>query len=480
MVEYLAHWFITNEVVLLAVYGQVFFVLGLSVALQWRRESRLELARSVPLLAAFGLTNAFAIWGDVFIPEQQQLLPDPDIALLRLLQMLLMLLSYTFLLQFGLRLNWNSGWTSRLPWLLALLGVVILFGAYQRQVPLDLLRLRFEQVARPLFLFAGAVMAAWGMRNTAAQVEAMNLPRHIVGWLRVAGGSLGLYAVGGGLIFPWTVEQLRAPYLAFSGIPVAIPRLLAIGMLAWSMIQALTIFRLELQRAMEDMARLRALATDRQRIGRDLHDGTIQAIYGAGLLLENGMSLMRADPATAESMFRAAMEMLNKTIQDVRRYIFELSEGEGQLAEAMGVLVNELGTQQPNFTLEYRLEGTLPRYDSEVRNHLLQIAREAIINATKHSGGNEIVVSLSGKGDAVLLTIADNGRGLPPGGAFRPGGRGVPNLRARTALIGGTLQLNNRPNGLTVEVSVPYPQSNGSSSNSPSSRSRSWLTRNSA
>jgi hypothetical protein len=45
--------FAANEVILLATYGQAFFVLCLSVALQWRSESRLELARSIPLLAAF-------------------------------------------------------------------------------------------------------------------------------------------------------------------------------------------------------------------------------------------------------------------------------------------------------------------------------------------------------------------------------------------------------------------------------------------
>ncbi|MDQ4078624.1 MAG: sensor histidine kinase [Chloroflexota bacterium] len=456
MEEFLTRLFATNAVVLVAIYGQVFFVLGLAVALQWRSESRLELARSVPLLAAFGLTHAFAIWADIFIPQQQGLLPAGNLALLRLLQLLLMLVSFTFLLHFGLKLNWSTPWTPRLPWLLAAIGTLVLVAGYFNDVPSTLLRLRFEQTARPLFLFTGAMLAAWGMRNTAAQVEAMNLPEHIVTWLRMAGFSLGAYALLGGLIVPLSVAEVRITQPSFWGVPVAIPRLLAIGMLAWAMIQALTIFRLELQRAMEEMARLRALATDRQRIGRDLHDGTIQAIYGAGLLLDNGLTFMRDDPDTAETMLRSAIDMLNNTIQDVRRYIFELSDSEGQLAEALGVLVNEM-RNQGTAEIEYRIEGNVPRYPTEMRNHLLQIAREAIVNALKHSGGDEIVVALGGEPDALLLTVSDNGRGLPPGGAFRPGGQGVPNLRARTALLGGTIRWISRPGeGLTVEVTVPY------------------------
>src|SRR5690606_31141664 len=71
MTSLIEEFFRTNRIILLAVYGQAFFILGLSVALQWRSESRLELARSVPLLSAFALGSALAIWGDVSIRIQE-------------------------------------------------------------------------------------------------------------------------------------------------------------------------------------------------------------------------------------------------------------------------------------------------------------------------------------------------------------------------------------------------------------------------
>lgn len=448
--------FAANDVILLATYGQAFFVLGLSVALQWRSESRLELARSVPLLAAFGLIQAVVIWGDLVIPRQDQVLAPSDVSLLRLGQLLLMFIGYAFLLHFGLRLNWSETWASRVPWLLAGIGALVVFLMATSSVDLLYLRFRFEQIANPLFVFVGAMAAAWGMRQTAMEIEAMGLPHHIVTWLRVAGVALGAYAIFGGLFFPLDITQLTATNFALLGIPYAIPRLIAVAVLAWAMIRALTIFRLELQRAGEEMGRFRALATDRQRIGRELHDGTIQAIYGAGLLIENATASIRDNPQMAEELNRSAMKLLNQTITDVRRYIFELSDGEGQLAEAIGALVEDI-RKQDHFDIEYRLEGTIPRYPSDLQNHLVQIAREALTNAVRHSEADNITLTLSGEPDALVMHVTDNGKGLPPSGAFRNGGHGVPNLRVRAALLHGTLKLMNRPSGGTMlELVVPH------------------------
>lgn len=70
-----------------------------------------------------------------------------------------------------------------------------------------LLRLRFEQIARPLFVFGGGMAAAWGMRRAAEQVQALALPPHIVSWLRVAGIAFGIYAIFGGLFIPLQPPQ---------------------------------------------------------------------------------------------------------------------------------------------------------------------------------------------------------------------------------------------------------------------------------
>ncbi|WP_200907439.1 hypothetical protein, partial [Ardenticatena maritima] len=121
MLDAVRQFFAVNGLLVQALNAQGHFILGLAVLLQWRRESQLELARSVPLLAAFGLTISLAIWADIFIPLQQVYLSREAIEALRLGHALLYIVAYAFLLHFALRLNWVHPVSEHLPWLLAVL-----------------------------------------------------------------------------------------------------------------------------------------------------------------------------------------------------------------------------------------------------------------------------------------------------------------------------------------------------------------------
>jgi len=217
----------------------------------------------------------------------------------------------------------------------------------------------------------------------------------------------------------------------------------------------LTIFRHELQRLVVVMGRERALAADRQRIGRELHDGTIQSIYGAGLVLENAYHLVRQDPETAERLLQHVMKTLNETIADIRRYIFDLAASEGALEELLGEVVEEFRASS-GLQIDFRIEGDIPAFSAETNKHIQQMVREALSNVVKHAHASQASVVVRNDADATRFIIADNGRGLPEGGAYRRGGRGVPNLLARAGMLGGHVVIRNRPEGGTVvEIVIP-------------------------
>src|SRR5690606_27532758 len=111
---------------------------------------------------------------------------------------------------------------------------------------------------------------------------------------------------------------------------------------------------------------------DRQRIGRELHDGTIQAIYGAGLMLDTIAHTIPENPDQAIRDLRAVMDSLNTTIRDIRRYIYDLSEDEGELAETLSALANEFRAAT-GVEVDYRIEGKSPKLPPETRAHLLQM-----------------------------------------------------------------------------------------------------------
>ncbi|HEX6387510.1 MAG TPA: hypothetical protein VF177_22810, partial [Anaerolineae bacterium] len=104
MIEGLRQFFELNNTLVLFVYGQVFFVMGLAIALQSRHRSRLELARSLGWLAAFGLVHGLHEWGHIFIPIQAVYVDTTILRLLQVLHVLLLALSFGFLSQFGVEL----------------------------------------------------------------------------------------------------------------------------------------------------------------------------------------------------------------------------------------------------------------------------------------------------------------------------------------------------------------------------------------
>ncbi len=93
----------------------------------------------------------------------------------------------------------------------------------------------------------------------------------------------------------------------------------------------------------EQVQRL-AVVEERERIGRDLHDGIIQSIYAVGLSLEDVPELMDEDPDDAKARVDRAIEALDKTIRDIRNFIFglrpELLQGMA-LAAGLAALVEE-------------------------------------------------------------------------------------------------------------------------------------------
>ena len=81
----------------------------------------------------------------------------------------------------------------------------------------------------------------------------------------------------------------------------------------------------------------------------------------------------------------------------------------------------------------------------EVQLCLFRIVQEGLSNVVKHSGAPEAHVQLSGASDALMLTIADFGRGFNVGAVASRDGLGLESMRERLRLIGGELSIGPRP-----------------------------------
>jgi len=207
-------------------------------------------------------------------------------------------------------------------------------------------------------------------------------------------------------------------------------------------------------------ARRLAVLEERERIGMDLHDGTIQSIYGVGLALENARLLLRENPQYAEERLVKAMEDLNRTIRDIRNYILDLRprqlHGES-LIEGLGRLVSEF---RANTKLEVVLAGPkseaileLPQMHAMALFHICQ---EALANVAKHANASRVAVDLWTTSDRVLLEISDDGSGFAFENASKTIGHGLANMQTRVANVGGDLDVTTAPGeGTTIFAWVP-------------------------
>jgi signal transduction histidine kinase len=191
----------------------------------------------------------------------------------------------------------------------------------------------------------------------------------------------------------------------------------------------------------------KAVADDRRRIARDLHDGLAQEL--AFISLESHRLAERGERSAAD-LAQAA----DRALREVRCAIEELAQPTGRpLHEAIAETAAEL-TARSNATLQLDVD---PRVElaPEPRESLLRILREAVCNGLRHGGASTIEVKLSSD-SGLRMSVADNGVGFDPGAPQRQGSFGLTSMTERAQALGGKLRLRSHPGGGTsVEVLLP-------------------------
>lgn len=194
---------------------------------------------------------------------------------------------------------------------------------------------------------------------------------------------------------------------------------------------------------------------ERSRISRELHDSLGQELAAMSLDTRVIAQDLAETDEVASSKFKGFSEKLQQCVAQLRGIIFDLAPIEifdGGLTDALEALVRNFPEKNGikcSFHLSHSDQiGNLPR---ETEIQLLRIAQEAVHNARKHSQAKQIVVSLSGKDDAIELQIIDDGLGVPENNRSSLSGQGLRIMEYRCSLVGGDLKITNfTPNGTKI------------------------------
>jgi signal transduction histidine kinase len=211
---------------------------------------------------------------------------------------------------------------------------------------------------------------------------------------------------------------------------------------------------LEYARTQADLKRLLVM-DDRERIAKELHDGVIQSLFAVGMGLQGTAMLTQDEQLTGR--IEGAVTELDHVIRDLRNYIFGLRPGilaDRQLGQALRDLAEDVGAKN-GVTIVVDVDERVAAELASSATDVIQFAREALSNVSRHAEAATCRVSLRHLGEDLIMEIDDDGVGFDPSSA-RGSGNGLKNLEDRAAALGGKLNIDStRGEGTAVRVTIP-------------------------
>ena len=202
-------------------------------------------------------------------------------------------------------------------------------------------------------------------------------------------------------------------------------------------------------------AEAQAVAAERQRLARDLHDSVTQSLYSVSLLAEAARrhALQGQEPAAADfigrlgSLAQQALRQMRLLVYELRPAVLDTEGLAGALRHRLEAVERRAGIQ---VNLVIRGERTIPTL---LQGEIYRVAHEALNNALTHAAATAITVRLDTLGNPILLEVIDNGRGFNSSAPSL--GRGLPTMRRRSEQLGGELAIHSTTRGTTVRLSLP-------------------------
>ena len=217
-----------------------------------------------------------------------------------------------------------------------------------------------------------------------------------------------------------------------------------------------------------------AVAEERRRIARELHDVVAHHVSVIGVMSTGARRMLHRDPAAADEALATIEQTSRTTLRELRRLLFVLRSESAQADDADGLsptpglsglrtLVDQVC--EAGLSTSLRVDGEVDVVDPGVALTAYRIVQEALTNSLKHAGPARAEVRLSADGRELTIEVFDTGRGphtrtLTADGVT-PGtsGHGLLGMRERVAVYGGTLRTGPRPGGgFRVHARIPMEQ----------------------
>jgi signal transduction histidine kinase len=242
----------------------------------------------------------------------------------------------------------------------------------------------------------------------------------------------------------------RRPFIAICCVIVA--------MLAW-LVHRLRIHQVKL--------RFQAVADERNRVAREIHDTLLQGCIGAVSLLEaleisherTRTSIEPAHEYRTLAIVQCIREQLAKAVKEAREAIWSLRNADDQkpLDDALRDALQRL-TSRTQLEFTFRVEGEIVSIIPRVQHEIVMATREAIMNAVSHARAKMVDVNLRFGSSNISVDICDDGIGFDPEATHldKSGHFGLSGMRDRMGKFRGSMAVESFPNrGTKVCLTLP-------------------------
>jgi two-component system sensor histidine kinase DegS len=184
---------------------------------------------------------------------------------------------------------------------------------------------------------------------------------------------------------------------------------------------------------------------ERLRVSRQIHDGPAQTMTNLVLRAEICERLLDMDPSRAKAELSGLKSVVNTTLQETRRFIFDLRP---MILDDLG-LEPTLRRYVQQFVDKHKLEvgvvinNIAQRLPNEIEVAVFRIVQEALENVAKHAHAKHAQINLDINGETVIVTVEDDGAGFNPDEvrANDPKRKGLATMRQRVDMFGGKLNV---------------------------------------
>ena len=229
--------------------------------------------------------------------------------------------------------------------------------------------------------------------------------------------------------------------------------LLAGALLAGLWIRQLRLRSEMIERLGEDRVHA-AVAEERARIARDLHDEVAHAMSVIAVQADAADGALAHDPALVRAPLVAIRDTARVALADMRRVLGALGGADHDASQPGLARVDSLvGTARAGgLSVELSVEGEPRRLPAPLDVAAYRVVQEALTNVRKHSGARRVEVIVRYRDDAVHVEVIDDGDGSGPGGGS---GKGLAGIHERVAVLGGHVVAGPETRGFALRAVLP-------------------------